>query len=109
MRRPLTVLSGAIAGFGLYRFLVGRRRAPAYEGPPEPGLEPEPGEDPRAEELRRRLAEARTMVEEREEFESAETPVDRAEPAPEVDERRRRIHDEGRETAQRMRRRPSGD
>ena len=46
------------------------------------------------------------MVEEREEFEAAETPVDRAEPAPEVDERRRRVHDEGRRTAERMRRRP---
>ena len=48
------------------------------------------------------------MVEEREEFEAAETPVDRAEPAPEVDERRRRVHDEGRRAAERMRRRPSG-
>ena len=102
MRRLLTLLSGAIAGFGLYRLLAGRRPAPVYEGPPEPR------EDPRAEELRRRLAEARTMVEEREEFEAAETPVDRAEPAPEVDERRRRVHDEGRRAAERMRRRPSG-
>lgn len=104
MRRLLTLLSGAIAGFGLYRLLAGRRPAPAYERPPEP----EPSDDPRAEELRRRLAEARTMVEEREEFEAAETPVDRAEPAPEVDERRRRVHDEGRRAAERMRRRPSG-
>ena len=38
--------------------------------------------DPRADELRRKLAEARTIVEEREEFEAAETPVDRAEPEP---------------------------
>jgi hypothetical protein len=103
VRRLLTLLSGAIAGFGLYRLLAGRRRAPVYEGPPEPR------DDPRAEELRRRLAEARTIVEEREEFEAAETPVDRAEPAPEVDERRRRVHDEGRRSAERMRRRPSGD
>jgi hypothetical protein len=100
VRRPLTLLSGAIAGFGLYRLLVSRRRAPVVEGPPEPR------EDPRAEELRRKLAEARTMVEEREEFESAETPVDRAEPAPKVDERRKRVHEEGRRTAERMRRRP---
>jgi hypothetical protein len=104
VRRLLTLLAGAIAGFGLYRLLAGRRAAPAYEAPPPP----EPREDPRAEELRRRLAEARTMVEEREEFEAAETPVDRAEPAPEVDERRRRVHDEGRRAAERMRRRPSG-
>jgi hypothetical protein len=105
VRRLLTLLSGAIAGFGLYRLLAARRAAPVYEAPPEP----EPRDDPRAEELRRRLAEARTIVEEREEFEAAETPVDRAEPAPEVDERRRRVHDEGRRTAERMRRRPSGD
>ena len=102
MRRPLTVLSGAIAGFGLYRLVVSRRRAPVYEAPPEPP------EDPRAAELRRKLAESRTMVAEREEFESAETPVDRAEPAPEVDARRKRVHEEGRRTAERMRRRPSG-
>ena len=98
MRRLLALLSGAIAGFGLYRLLAGRRVAPVSEEPPAP--------EPRAEELRRRLAEARTMVEEREEFEAAETPVDRAEPAPEVDERRRRVHDEGRRAAERMRRRP---
>jgi hypothetical protein len=102
VRRLLTLLSGAIAGFGLYRLLAGRLAAPVFEEPPAP----EPREDARAEELRRRLAEARTMVEEREEFEAAETPVDRAEPAPEVDERRRRVHDEGRRTAERMRRRP---
>lgn len=102
MRRPLTVLSGAIAGFGLYRLLLSRRRRPAVEPPPEPR------EDPRADELRRKLAESRTIVEEREEFESAETPVDRAETAPGLDERRKRVHDEGRRTAERMRRRPSG-
>ena len=102
MRRPLTLLSGALAGFGLYKLLAGRRPAPVFERPSEPR------EDARAEELRRKLAESRTIVEEREEFESAETPVDRAEPAPEVDERRKRVHDEGRRTAERMRRRRSG-
>jgi hypothetical protein len=101
VRRLLTLLSGAVAGFGLYRLLARRRPVAVHEEPPAP-------DDPRAEELRRRLAEARTIVEEREEFEAAETPVDRAEPAPEVDERRRRVHDEGRRAAERMRRRPSG-
>src|ERR671937_513789 len=99
MRRPLTLLSGAVAGFGLYRLVMSRRRVPAVEGP-------EPPEDPRAGELPRKLAESRTTGAEREESESAETPVDRAEPAPEVDERRRRVHEEGRRTAKRMRRRP---
>ena len=101
MRRPLTVLSGAIAGFGLYRLLALRSRRPAVEPPVEPR------EDLRAEELRRKLAESRTIVEEREEFESAETPIDRAEPAPEVGERRKRVHEEGRRAAERMRRRPA--
>jgi hypothetical protein len=105
VRRPLTLLSGAIAGFGLYRIVASRRRRPLYERPPEP---PESPDDPRAEELRRKLAESRPIVEEREEFEAAETPVDRAETAPEVDTRRKRVHEEGRRTAERMRRRPSG-
>ena len=103
MRRPLTLLSGAVAGFGLYRLVATRLRTPVLEGAPGP----EPRDDPRAEELRRKLAEARTIVEEREEFEAAETPVDRAETAPEVDERRKRVHEEGRRTAERMRRRPA--
>src|SRR5919205_2367411 len=103
MRRPLTLLSGAVAGFGLYRLLARRRGAPAHQAP----TAPEPRDDPRAAELRRKLAEARTMVEEREEFESAETPVDRAEPAPDVDERRRRVHEEGRRGAARTRPRRS--
>ena len=94
MRRPLTVLSGAIAGFGLYRLVASRRHRPAYEAPPEPSA------DPRAEELRRKLAESRPLVEEREEFESAETPVDEAE----VDDRRRAVHERGRAAADQMRR-----
>jgi len=94
VRRPLTVLSGAIAGFGLYRLVASRRRQPAYEAPPEPSA------DPRAEELRRKLAESRPLVEEREEFESAETPVDEAE----VDDRRRAVHERGRAAADQMRR-----
>jgi hypothetical protein len=103
VRRPLTVLSGAIAGFGLYRLLASRSRRPAVESPVEPS------HDLRADELRRKLAESRTIVEEREEFESAETPIDRAEPAPEVEERRKRVHEEGRRAAERMRRRPASN
>src|ERR671930_185525 len=59
MRRPLTLLSGAVAGFGLYKLVAARRRSPAIEGPPEPR------EDPRAEELRRKPAQSRTMDEDR--------------------------------------------
>jgi hypothetical protein len=62
------------------------------------------GADPRAEELRRKLDESRSMVEEREEFEGAELTVDRAEPAPEDPESRRRaVHDAGRATIEQMR------
>ena len=49
----------------------------------------EPAADPRAEELRRKLDESRSLVDERHEFESAEVPVDLAEPAPEDPESRR--------------------
>jgi hypothetical protein len=67
--------------------------------------EPDSATDPRAEELRRKLEESRSIVEERDEFEGAELTVDRAEPAPEDPETRRRaVHDEGRATVERMRR-----
>jgi hypothetical protein len=75
--------------------------------------------DPRAEELRQKLAEARTALDEREEFEAAETPVDEAvepvpnaetEPeSPDLDERRRRVHERARSSAKKMRgREPEG-
>jgi hypothetical protein len=98
VRRPLALVSAAFAALGVYGAVVSRRRRPVPTPPP-----PAPGPDPRAEELRRKLAESRSIVEEREEFESAETPVDRAEPAPEVDERRRRVHARGRSAARKMR------
>jgi hypothetical protein len=66
--------------------------------------EPPAGDDPRADELRQKLAESRAIVEERDEYEGAEVPVDRAEPAPEDPEsRRRRVHETGRSTVERMR------
>ncbi|HEY6068751.1 MAG TPA: hypothetical protein VIU81_08630 [Gaiellaceae bacterium] len=67
--------------------------------------EPPAGEDPRADELRRKLAESRDIVEERDEFEASEVTVDRAEPAPEDPESRRRaIHEAGRSAVERMKR-----
>jgi hypothetical protein len=96
VRRPLALASAALAALGLYGAVTSRRRRPLPAPPPH-----EP--DPRAEELRRKLAESRSIVEEREEFESAETPVDRAEPVPEVDERRRQVHARGRGVARKMR------
>jgi hypothetical protein len=72
----------------------------------------EPAEDPRAEELRRRLDEARAVVEEQhEEVASPETPVDavmapqpESEPEPEaVEDRRRAVHERARAAAEEMR------
>jgi hypothetical protein len=89
MRRPLAWLLGGLA---VFRF-VRRRRAP--EGT---------AVDPRAEELRQRLAEARELAEERDEFEAGELTVDQAEPAtPDADARRQAVHEAARATAEHMR------
>jgi hypothetical protein len=93
VKRPLAWLLGAFAVLGFLR----RQRVPA------PVVETT---DPRAEELRRKLAESRPIVEERDEFDAAELTVDLAEPAPEDPESRRRtVHDAARETVQQMRKR----
>jgi hypothetical protein len=92
LRRPFAWLLGAFALFGFLR----RRQQPSPEPPP----------DPRAEELRRKLAESPTIVDEREEFEAAETPVDQApEPLEDPEARRRAVHESGRAAAERMRER----
>jgi hypothetical protein len=89
VKRPLAWLLGAFAVLGFLR-----RRREAVPG----------AADPRAEELRRKLEESRSIVDERDEFEGAEVPVDRAEPAPQDPESRRRaVHEEGREAIERMR------
>jgi hypothetical protein len=83
-----------VGGFAAFGYLRRRREAPV------------PDVDPRAGELRRKLAESRAIVEEREEFESAELTIDLAEPAPEdPDSRRRAVHDAARETVEQMRKR----
>ena len=65
------------------------------------------GDDPRAEELRRKLAESRGLAEEREQFESAETPVDQAESRDlGLDRRRGEVHEAARAAAEQMRRSP---
>jgi MYXO-CTERM domain-containing protein len=80
-----------LGGFALFGFLRRRRETPA-------------GLDPRADELRRKLAEARSIVEERDEFEAAEVTVDLAEPVPEDPESRRRaVHESARATVEHMR------
>jgi hypothetical protein len=91
MKRLVAWLRGASALFGF----LSRRREP---------VEAVAGEDPRADELRRKLADSRSIVEERDEFEGAEVTVDRAEPAPEdPSSRRRAVHEAGRAVAEQMR------
>ena len=63
----------------------------------------EPVEDPRAAELRERLEESRAVVDERDEFESAETPVDQIEAESSPEDRRRAVHARGRAAADQMR------
>jgi len=91
--RLALLLGGAvIAGATAYRALTRRPPAPVV---PEPHVEA----------LKARLAESKAVVEEREEFESGETPIDLAEPVPtELGDRRRSVHDRGREVAEQMRR-----
>ena len=97
--RRITVLAGVGAAVGAVAARVFRRRRHG-----------EGGSDPRAGELRQRLAESRAVVDERDEFEAAETPVDEVEPVadvderpPDIDERRREIHERAREAADDMR------
>jgi hypothetical protein len=100
MQRGLAWLAGAL---GLAGLLLFRRRRSA--APPRGAAAPAPDSDPAAE-LRRKLEESRALLEEREEFESAETTVDRALAAGELDERRRRVHAEARAAVDEMRREP---
>jgi hypothetical protein len=93
MRRPLAWLLGGLAVFRFFR----RRRTS------QPAVA-----DPRADDLRQRLAEARALADDRDEFESGETTVDQAEPAtPDADARRRDVHEAARSTVEQMRREPS--
>jgi hypothetical protein len=93
--------------------------APEPVAPPEPAARPEPAapapptepehppaatvedeeSDTRADDLRRRIEESRLLLDERDEFEGAETPVDEADP----EARRRDVHDRARQMVERMR------
>jgi hypothetical protein len=93
--RRLAITTGgiALALAAIWRRI--RRRPPGW-------VEIEPV-DPRAEELRRRLEESRPVIEEREEFEAAETTVDTVESVPDDPEARRKaVHAEGRSAVDRM-------
>src|ERR1043165_4593830 len=98
--RARTAWLGAlgVAGAAVWRSLL--RRPTHHPTPP-------PGPDPRADELRRRLDESREIVDERDEFESAETPGDQAQPG-DVGARRDAVHERARAAAEEMRRNPPG-
>jgi hypothetical protein len=91
--RLAVILGGAVvAGAAAYRAIVRRGPAPVV---PEPHVEA----------LKSKLAEARVVADDREEFESAETPIDQAETVPaELGDRRRSVHERGRQVAEEMRR-----
>jgi hypothetical protein len=80
VKRLYAWLAGLAGGAAVYRAF---RRQP-------PIAEPDP-----AEELKARLAEARAAGDDRKEFEAGETPVDEA-PDPDVDARRRSVHERAR-------------
>jgi hypothetical protein len=92
-------LAWLLAGFGLAAAAMARfLRSPAPPPSPLPPQAP-PEPDPRAEELAERIAASRELVDERERFEEAETPVDEADP----ESRRRHVHERGRAALERMR------
>lgn len=82
MARARAWLGGAVGGFAVWRLLRRKAAQPRVETP-----------DP-AEELRTKLAESRSVADDRDEFESGETPVDEADP----DARRRSVHEQARAT-----------
>ena len=84
MRNRTAWFAGALGAAGVaYRAL---RRRPA------------PAADPRADELRRKLDESKPLVEEREQFESGETPVDEAT----LEEKRAALHEQGQAAVREM-------
>ncbi len=102
MRRSVAISAG-VAAAGVVAALLRRRARP------EPAALP--GIDPRAEELRRKLAQARETAAEEDEL-GAEAALDavveerptREDVRGDVDEARRRIHEDARAAAEEMRR-----
>ncbi len=100
MRKLLTGLAGAIGAAALWRYLT--RKPPEQAQAPEPAPAAEPQPDP-ADELRRKLAEARETVDDRDEYDAAEgTPVDQVEEPRSLEERRRAVHQQAQEALDRM-------
>jgi hypothetical protein len=100
VRRNAALVVGTLAG--ALAAVLFRRRTHERVGAP--------AGDPRAEELRRRLAETRAAGDEVERAASvSETGEDAGPSEAEVEEMRKRVHDEGRAAAEKMRRSAEGD
>jgi hypothetical protein len=99
-------LAWFLAGVGVAAAAAARfflRRPPEATPPPEPAPPATPSveeEDTRADDLRQRIEESRLLLDERDEFEAAETPIDEA---ADPDSRRRDVHDRARQMVERMR------
>jgi hypothetical protein len=94
MRRLLRWVGGAAGGVAAYRWL---RRSPTPDAAADPTAQPQAGApeaDERVEELRAKLAENRESEE--------PSPVEPGEPEEAVEERRQRVHEEGRATLDEM-------
>jgi hypothetical protein len=102
VRRLAALIAGIVGGIAALRWLRG---GPRHDGEAPPGAPVEDSPDARAATLRRRLDEARAVAADPDEFDAGEVPVDRAQAVPPgPDERRRRVHAEGRAAAEAMRR-----
>lgn len=99
MRSRLAWVVGGVGVAGAFALRTLRRRPHA-----PPVVEPVPPPDERADELRRKLDEARAVVDDRDEFEGGETTVDRAEPPPSPADRRKHVHERARASVERMQR-----
>ena len=99
MKARLAVLVGgvAVAGATAARFF---RRRPAHADI----------DDPNAERLKAKLAESRAVVDDRDDFDAGETPIDQADEAvaPELGDRRKAVHTRARRVAEEMRRGSDG-
>jgi hypothetical protein len=93
MRRLTAWVGGVAGGFVAYRWW---RRRPEAAAEPSPG-QPQEQSDERAEELRAKLAETRESDEpSAAEPDEPSSPAEPDEPPEAVEERRQRVHDEGR-------------
>ena len=93
MRRLLAWLAGIAGGVAAYRVVAHRRAAVELPAAPDGALDP-------AAVLRAKLEESRALVDEQERDAALETPVDVEAP----EERRRRVHEQGRAALDQMRR-----